>query len=80
MASQGLHSLFVVTANYHMPRAMTELQRSLPGIAMFAVPVVPRTLRANKLATWRLLAHEYDKWLASKLGLARVADSVREAG
>ncbi len=80
-ASHNVRSLFVVTAGYHMPRALTELQRSLPGTAMFAVPVVPPALRTHNLSTWRLLAQEYTKWLASKLGLARLAaDPIRAAG
>ena len=81
VASQGLHSLFVVTASYHMPRALTELKRSLPETALFAVPVVPPALRAGSPSTWRLLAREYTKWLASELGLGRLrAEPVRDAG
>ncbi len=63
-----------------MPRALTELQRSLPDIAMTPVPVIPPALRVLRtLSTWRLLAHEYTKWLASELGLARLG-AESEAG
>ena len=80
VASQDLHSLFVVTASYHMLRALTELQRRLPGIALFAVPVIPPALRDGSLGSWRLLAQEYSKWLVSKLGLTRLqANVAREA-
>ncbi len=80
VAEQDLHSLLVVTASYHMPRALTELQRSLPDIAMTPVPVIPPALRVLRtLSTWRLLAHEYTKWLASELGLARLG-AESEAG
>jgi len=72
---EQLHSLLVVTASYHMMRAMTELQRSLPGITLTPAPVTPPALRTagGSLATVRLLAHEYTKWLASELGLSRLA-------
>ena len=80
VASQGLHSLLVVTASYHMPRALTELQRRLPDTGLYAVPVVPPALRLGGLSTWRLLAREYTKWLAAELGLARLrAEPARQA-
>jgi uncharacterized SAM-binding protein YcdF (DUF218 family) len=80
--AENLRSLIVVTASYHMLRAMTELQRSLPGIRLTPAPVLPPALRgAGSLATMRLLAHEYTKWLASEIGLTRLgADQVREPG
>ncbi len=72
--NQGLRSLIVVTASYHIPRAMTELQRSLPDVRLTPAPVLPPALRgAGSVATVRLLAEEYTKWLAAKLGLSRLA-------
>jgi uncharacterized SAM-binding protein YcdF (DUF218 family) len=72
---ENLHSLLVVTASYHMPRAMTELQRTLPGVRLIPAPVLPPALRtgSGSFATVRLLAHEYTKWLVSELGLTRLA-------
>ena len=70
--AQDLHSLLVVTASYHMPRALTELARSLPGVRLTAVPVLPPALRHADLATMRLLAGEYTKWLAAELWLGRL--------
>ncbi len=71
--AQGLHSLLVVTASYHMRRAITELQRSLPDVDLIPVPVLPPALRrGNSLATVRLLAGEYTKWLAAQLWLGRL--------
>jgi len=77
---EHLHSLLVVTASYHMMRAMTELQRTLPGVRLIAAPVLPPALRSGgSLATIRLLAHEYTKWLAAELGLTRLqADAAGE--
>jgi uncharacterized SAM-binding protein YcdF (DUF218 family) len=77
VAAQHLHSLIVVTASYHMLRAMTELQRRLPGIRLSPYAVLPPALRgtggiATNLAAMRLLAQEYTKFIAAELGLARL--------
>ena len=79
---RGLHSLLIVTASYHMPRALTELQRSLPDVRLIPAPVLPPALRGGRgPSTWRLLAQEYTKWLAAQLGLARwSADGGLQAG
>ncbi len=78
----GLRSLIVVTASYHMKRAMTELQRSLPDVRLLPVAVLPPALRGgSRLSTLRLLANEYTKWLVSELNLARLgADAGRARG
>ncbi len=60
--ANDVHSLIVVTAFYHMPRALTELARTLPGVALHPVPVTPG-------ASWRLLVGEYGKFLAAQFGL-----------
>ncbi len=70
--AQHLHSLLVVTASYHMPRALTELARSVPEVQLIPEPVLPPALRRADLATMRLLAGEYTKWLAAELWLARL--------
>ena len=68
----GLHSLLVVTAGYHMPRALTELSRAMPDVALYPVPVVSSAMQASagvrdpKLL--RLMAEEYSKWLLARLG------------
>lgn len=65
-----VHKLIVVTAGYHMPRALLELDRYLPGVTLVPVPVQPPAMRGRiDLATIRLLAAEYDKLLAVRLGL-----------
>jgi uncharacterized SAM-binding protein YcdF (DUF218 family) len=75
-----LHALLVVTATYHMWRALTELQRSLPGVRLLPVAVLPPALRGgSRLSTLRLLAGEYTKFLASALDLARFAGRPTEA-
>lgn len=70
--AHGLRSLLVVTAGYHMPRALLEIGRALPEVALHPVPVQPPALRGAGLAATRLLAVEYTKLLAAHLGLARL--------
>lgn len=63
--AHALASLIVVTAAYHMPRALAELSRALPDVALRPVPVRPAAPGAH----WRLLAGEYAKFLAVEAGL-----------
>jgi uncharacterized SAM-binding protein YcdF (DUF218 family) len=69
-AAEGtpVRSLRVVTAGYHMPRALLELGRALPATELVAHPVGPAMLRSGALPAGRavrLLVGEY-----VKLGLA----------
>lgn len=69
-----LGTLIVVTADYHMPRALAELSRSLPEVALFPAPVQPAGLRDGLgLGGLRLLAGEYMKFLAAEAGLSGLA-------
>jgi uncharacterized SAM-binding protein YcdF (DUF218 family) len=65
--ARGFHSLIVVTSNYHMPRALTEIGHQLPQVALVPFPVVTDKLRAEpwwaNLATTRLLLLEYVKYV-----------------
>jgi len=67
--SKGIHSLIVVTAWYHMPRALTELARAVPDVVLYPAPVEPGGSHTPDLATARLLAEEYTKYLAARLDL-----------
>ncbi len=65
-----LHSLIVVTAYYHMPRALFELGRTAPDLQLIPAPVQPdRVGRAGSLALFSRLAYEYTKFLGSAAGL-----------
>ncbi|MFL5334306.1 MAG: YdcF family protein [Geminicoccaceae bacterium] len=66
-----IRTLMVVTAGYHMPRAMTELSRALPGVRLFPVPVTPRAMQVGlrDFATLRLMVEEYGKWVLAQFGL-----------
>ena len=65
-----LHSLIIVTAAYHMPRAMLEMRRAMPEIALYPVAVQPQAMMRTSEA--RLLVAEYAKLIAAWLGLSRV--------
>lgn len=65
-----MHALLVVTADYHMPRAILELRHFLPQVMLYPVPVRPPALsHPFSLPTLRLLALEYTKYLAVRSGL-----------
>ncbi len=67
--ANGLRSLIVVTAGYHMRRALAEIGTALPEASLHPDPVQPRALSRPRLGVLRLLAAEYVKWLAVELGL-----------
>jgi uncharacterized SAM-binding protein YcdF (DUF218 family) len=63
-------SLIVVTANYHMPRAMAELEHELPGVVLVPYAVVSDRVRVENWwdnpATARLLILEYLKYIVAR--------------
>lgn len=68
----AIHSLLVVTAGYHIRRAMVELHRAAPGVTLYPYPVrSPALRRSPDRATFSLLLREYIKWIGSHLGLSR---------
>lgn len=75
VAREGVGSLRLVTAAYHMPRARLELSRRLPEVEILVEPVFTEGFREHDW--WRrrgsagLLALEYLKYLAA-LTRARV--------
>jgi uncharacterized SAM-binding protein YcdF (DUF218 family) len=69
-----MHALIIVTADYHMPRALQEMRASMPGMTLIPYPVRPPAMRKMvSLPTLRLLAGEYTKYLAVRAGLGRLA-------
>jgi uncharacterized SAM-binding protein YcdF (DUF218 family) len=61
-------SLIVVTAAYHMPRALAELTQALPDVRLFPLPVHPGT--AERAPGFRLEAQEYTKYILTASGLS----------
>jgi uncharacterized SAM-binding protein YcdF (DUF218 family) len=68
----GIHSLIVVTAFYHMPRALLELGRDMPGAHLYPAPVMPGRLWQRPASAVRLLAGEYAKYLLAATWLSRL--------
>lgn len=69
-----MRSLIIVTADYHMPRAMQEMRAQLPGVRLIPYPVRPPAMRQMfSLPTLRLLVGEYNKYLTVRAGLGRIA-------
>jgi uncharacterized SAM-binding protein YcdF (DUF218 family) len=65
-----IHTLIVVTAYYHMPRALTELRRAMPEVTLYPEPVLrPQSGFMGPLVTLRLTAEEYTKYLLALVGM-----------
>ena len=60
-------SVIVVTSNYHMPRALAELGRVMPGVTLIPYSVVDNNVHLDRWWTFpgttRLLISEYLKYL-----------------
>jgi uncharacterized SAM-binding protein YcdF (DUF218 family) len=69
--ARGFRSLIVVTANYHMPRAMAELGHELPDVALVPYAVLSDKVRVESWwenpETARLLLLEYGKFIVAKV-------------
>jgi uncharacterized SAM-binding protein YcdF (DUF218 family) len=69
--AREFRSLIVVTANFHMPRALVELEHELPDVALLPFGVVSDKVRVE---TWwenpetaRLLFLEYLKYIVARV-------------
>jgi len=80
-AENRIETLIVVTAWFHIPRAMQQLHRVMPEVALIPAPVPPHA-GTGWTATARLLTEEYSKYLIALTGLDDwlPAREVRTAG
>ncbi|MCW5686362.1 MAG: YdcF family protein [Pseudolabrys sp.] len=67
VTEKGFHTLIVVTSNWHMPRAMLELEHQLPDTTLLPYPVVISEKERSdpwwaSKASLRLLLSEYLKY------------------
>jgi uncharacterized SAM-binding protein YcdF (DUF218 family) len=73
-------SIIVVTSNYHMPRALAELARVMPGVRLVPYSVVDNNVHLDHWWTYpgttKLLLSEYLKYLPA-LGRLWATDLVR---
>ncbi|MEM7398451.1 MAG: YdcF family protein [Pseudomonadota bacterium] len=67
VTENGYGSVIVVTSNYHMPRALAELERALPAVTLVPYPVVDNNVEVARWwefpGTTKLLLSEYLKYL-----------------
>jgi uncharacterized SAM-binding protein YcdF (DUF218 family) len=64
-------SLIIVTASYHMPRALCDFRTSMPHVKLVAYPVESNRINLDgwwrHIATIRALHSEYVKYLATRV-------------
>ena len=69
--AHDIHSLRLVTANYHMPRSLMVLQSAMPEMPITPHPVTPDNVKLNDWwehpGTARLLVMEYSKFVYAAL-------------
>lgn len=74
VAANGVRSLRLVTADFHMPRSLLEFHARMPDVRVLPDPVESENVRLTRWWLWPgtafLLAGEYNKYLAAR---ARVA-------
>ncbi len=79
-------SIIVVTSNYHMPRALAELARAMPGVTLIPYPVIDNNVRMERWWTYpgtsRLLLSEYLKYLPAlgRLGATNLVRLILSGG
>jgi len=82
VAQHGYHTIIVVTANYHMPRALAELGRVMPGVTLVPYAVVDSNVHLERWwvypGTTKLLMTEYLKYLPAlgRLGTTRAVSKM----
>jgi uncharacterized SAM-binding protein YcdF (DUF218 family) len=74
---EGVKSLRLVTAAYHLPRSMVEFRRFMPQVELVAHPVYTEHVRLGdwwrRPGTARLLAGEFNKYVVSLVRLRLLA-------
>jgi uncharacterized SAM-binding protein YcdF (DUF218 family) len=70
-AANGIHSLRLVTADYHMPRSLLEFSHALPDALIVPHPVFPEQVKSKEWWLWpgtaSLVVSEYHKYLAARM-------------
>ena len=75
-------SVIVVTSNYHMPRALAELARVMPGVTLIPYSVVDNNVHLDRWWTYpgttKLLISEYLKYLPAlaRLGATQLVSKL----
>ncbi len=68
----NIKSIRLITSNYHMPRSLFQLRKSLPSVKILPHPVVGESFHLQKWwlnpSTLSLVVQEYNKFLFAYLG------------
>jgi uncharacterized SAM-binding protein YcdF (DUF218 family) len=86
VAQHRYNSIIVVTSNYHMPRALAELGRVMPGVTLIPYSVVDNNVRLERWwaypGTTKLLLSEYLKYLPAlgRLGATQLVRTLLSGG
>lgn len=69
LKKEGFHSFYLVTANYHIKRALLAFNREAPGLDIRPFPVAPDRIEMKKWwqdpVTRNLILREYMKYIAT---------------
>ena len=82
VAQHHYNSIIVVTSNYHMPRALAELARVMPGVTLIPYSVVYNNVHLDRWWTYpgttKLLVSEYLKYLPAlgRLGATQLVSKL----
>jgi uncharacterized SAM-binding protein YcdF (DUF218 family) len=82
VAQHHYQSIIVVTSNYHMPRALAELGRVMPGVDLIPYSVIDNNVHLERWwvypGTTKLLMTEYLKYLPAlgRLGTTRIVSMI----
>ncbi len=68
IARTDVRSIRLVTSNYHMKRAMVDMQRAMPDVEIIAHPIRQANLPLSAEYFWKLIFSEYHKVLIRKTG------------
>jgi uncharacterized SAM-binding protein YcdF (DUF218 family) len=86
VAKNHYGSVIVVTSNYHMPRALAELGRAMPGVTLIPYSVVDNNVHLEHWwaypGTAKLLISEYLKYLPAlgRLGATHLVRKILTGG
>ena len=80
---QGLKSIRLVTASYHMPRSLLEFHRAMPDVRIVPHPVFPPRFKGSRWWLWpgtaALLSSEFGKYVIARAGFSG-GDVTRRGG
>ena len=73
--SLKLKTVYVITANYHMPRSLLEFRHHIPDTKIISFPIKPEKFDIRLPIFWRTAFIEYNKFIAT---LVRIVIYPRE--